>query len=97
MVYRYTYQMYIVNKNPTVIRTSKLYRYTVHHGNPQPSFLGVITHNLGCKTFIFHGFGVQGMNDSGLFPSFSLGQSIFPPFWEPLDAGPDGIERQSFF
>ena len=30
-----------------------------YHGNPQPSFLGVITHNLGCKTFIFHGFGVQ--------------------------------------
>ena len=22
--------------------------------------LGVITHNLGCKTSIFHGFGVQG-------------------------------------
>ena len=30
------------------------------HGNPQPSFLGVITHKLGCRTFIFHGFGVQG-------------------------------------
>ena len=30
---------------------------TFHHGNPQPSFLGVITHILGCKTFIFHGFG----------------------------------------
>ena len=25
-----------------------------------PSFLGVITHILGFKTFIFHGFGVQG-------------------------------------
>ena len=31
-----------------------------YHGNPQPSFLGVITHILGVKTFIFHGFGVQG-------------------------------------
>ena len=31
-----------------------------HHGNPKPSFLGCITHILGCKTFIFHGFGVQG-------------------------------------
>ena len=31
------------------------------HGNPKPSFLGVITHILGCKTCIFHGFGVQGM------------------------------------
>jgi len=29
------------------------------HGNPKPSFLGVMTHILGCKTFIFHGFGVQ--------------------------------------
>ena len=27
------------------------------HGNP---ILGVITHMLGFKTFIFHGFGVQG-------------------------------------
>ena len=34
--------------------------FCIHHGNPQPSFLGVITHNLGCKTFIFHSFGVQG-------------------------------------
>ena len=25
----------------------------------QPSFLGVVTHR-GCKTFKFHGFGVQG-------------------------------------
>ena len=31
-----------------------------YHGNPQPSFLGVITHILRFKTFIFHGFGVQG-------------------------------------
>ena len=31
------------------------------HGNPRPSFLGVITHILGPKTFIFHGFGVQRM------------------------------------
>ena len=31
-----------------------------YHGNPKPSFLGGITHILGCKTFIFHGFGVQG-------------------------------------
>ena len=37
------------------------------HGNPKPSFLGVITHILiyigglkHFKTFIFHGFGVQG-------------------------------------
>ena len=33
---------------------------TNYHGNPKPSFLGVITHTLGCKTFIFHGFGVEG-------------------------------------
>ena len=32
----------------------------MYHGNPKPSFLGCITHILGCKTFIFHGFGVQG-------------------------------------
>ena len=33
-----------------------------YHGNPQPSFLGVITHilYLGIKNFIFHGFRVQG-------------------------------------
>ena len=34
-----------------------------YHGSPKPSFLGVITHIcsfLGCKTFMFHGFGVQG-------------------------------------
>ena len=32
-----------------------------YHGNPQPSFLGVISPIYwGCKTFIFHGFGVQG-------------------------------------
>ena len=32
------------------------------HGNPQPSFLGVISPMYwGLKTFIFHGFGVQGM------------------------------------
>ena len=36
------------------------------HGNPKPSFLGVITYNpyiggLKFKTFIFHGFGVQGL------------------------------------
>ena len=29
---------------------------------PTPSFLGVIT--LECKTFIFHGFGVQGWIDT---------------------------------
>ena len=29
---------------------------TLCHGNPKPSFLGVITHILGVKTFIFHGF-----------------------------------------
>ena len=28
-----------------------------YHGNPQPSFLGVITHILGLKTLIFPGFG----------------------------------------
>ena len=31
---------------------------TKYHGNPKPSFLGVITHILGVKPFIFHGFGV---------------------------------------
>ena len=34
-----------------------------YHGNPQPWFLGVISYNPyigGFKTFIFHGFGVQG-------------------------------------
>ena len=31
-----------------------------HHGKPKPLFLGVITYiYLGCKTLIFHGFGVQ--------------------------------------
>ena len=35
---------------------------TDYHGNPQPSFFAVITHILGGgKTFIFHGFGVQGL------------------------------------
>ena len=36
---------------------------TIHpqnDGNPKPSFLGGITRILGCKTLIFHGFGVQG-------------------------------------
>ena len=33
---------------------------STYHGKPQPSFLGIVTHNLGCKTVIFHGFGVQG-------------------------------------
>ena len=32
---------------------------TQGHGNPQPSFLGGITHILGMKTLIFHGFGVE--------------------------------------
>ena len=31
--------------------------FSVHHGKPQPSFKGVITHILAV---IFHGFGVQG-------------------------------------
>jgi len=31
-----------------------------YHGNLKLSFLGVITHILGFKIFIFHGFGVQG-------------------------------------
>ena len=31
-----------------------------YHGNPQPSFLGGVTHILGMNTIIFHGFGVQG-------------------------------------
>ena len=37
--------------------------YFTYHGNQQPSFLGAITHCHilgGRKTFIFHGFGVQG-------------------------------------
>ena len=38
--------------------------YYVYHGNPRPSFLEVITDVLGCKTFIFHGFGVQGYKGS---------------------------------
>ena len=34
---------------------------TSNHGNPKPSFLGVISPIYwGLKTFIFHGFGVQG-------------------------------------
>ena len=28
-------------------------------GTQNLHFLGVTTHILGCKTFIFHGFGVQ--------------------------------------
>ena len=39
---------------------NRLVTISYYHGNPQPSFLGVITHILGCKTFIFHGFGVPG-------------------------------------
>ena len=31
----------------------------MYHGNPKPSFLGVMTHILSKTTFIFHGFGVQ--------------------------------------
>ena len=38
----------------------QIFQNTDYHGNPKPSFLGVITHILGCKTFIFYGFGVQG-------------------------------------
>ena len=34
---------------------------SINHGNPKPSFLGVINPYIqGFKTFIFHGFGVQG-------------------------------------
>ena len=45
-----------------------------HHGNPQPVFLRVITH---IKTFLFHGFGVQGHASFDTYPhgffSTSLG------------------------
>ena len=37
------------------------YVYT-YDGNPQPSFLGLWPIYWGFKTFIFHGFGVQGSN-----------------------------------
>ena len=44
----YTYYAYV----------SYIYIY-IYHGNPKPLFLGVMTHILRPKTFIFHGFGVQ--------------------------------------
>ena len=43
-----------------ILGASRTPFFRIHHENQQPSFLGVITHILGCKTFIFHGFGVQG-------------------------------------
>jgi len=47
-----------VKKTPTTNKTKSKNRS--FHGNPKPSFFGVITHILRCKTFIFHGFWVQG-------------------------------------
>ena len=46
--------------------------YTHYHGNPQPSFLAVMTHILRPKPFIFHGFGVQRYKDCFLTGGMSL-------------------------
>ena len=55
--------------------TGKRYTNKSYHGNPQPSFLGVITHILEFKTFIFHRFGVstplKNISQIGNLPQFS--------------------------
>ena len=73
-----------IGENPTIFRSFPPYlcNYTFNHGNPKPSFLEVITPIYwGFKTFIFHGFGVQGkvvcnfhlcaFHDSNLYQSFT--------------------------
>ena len=56
-----------VGRDPKKVGVRKGNPPLFYYGNPKPSFLGVITttitHILGCKTFIFHGFGVQGQGN----------------------------------